>query len=134
MIAIDSSALIDIFNGSSRADASSQALRAALEKGPVVVCDVVVAEVSSAFLQADEVLAAIESLGIQYSPLKQAAAARAGEMQKRYRDRKGTQSRVLPDFLVGAHAMMQCDALITHDKEFARDYFKGLKVIIPSSQ
>jgi predicted nucleic acid-binding protein len=132
MIAVDSSVLIDILNDSPRAEVSELALRGALEKGPVVMCDVVVAEVCSAFLQSDEVLQTIESLGVQFSPLKQSAAARAGEMQKRYRDRKGKYPRVLPDFLVGAHALLQCEALITHDAEFVRDYFKGLKVIVPS--
>ena len=131
MIAVDSSVLIDILNGDARAAASGDALRTALEAGPVAICDVVLAEVCSALMEPDEVQAAIESLGIQYLPTKQAAAARAGEMQKRYRDRAGTHPRVLPDFLVGAHALLQCDALITHDHAFARDYFKGLKVIVP---
>jgi predicted nucleic acid-binding protein len=132
MIAVDSSVLIDILNNSARAEVSEAALRRALEKGPVVMCDVVVAEVCSALMQPDEVQQTLEELGIQYLPMKQTAAARAGEMQKRYRDRKGKYPRVLPDFLVGAHAMMQCEALITHDGEFVRDYFKGLKVIVPS--
>ncbi len=35
------------------------------------------------------------------------------------------------DFLIGAHALMQCDALITRDAGFFRDYFKGLNVIEP---
>lgn len=131
MIAVDSSVLIDILNDSSRAEISEAALRSAIEKGPVAMCDVVLAEVCSALINPDEVQHTLESLGIQYLPLKQTAAARAGEMQKRYRDRKGTYPRVLPDFLVGAHALLQCEALITHDGDFARDYFKGLKVIVP---
>ena len=42
-------------------------------------------------------------------------------------------NRVVADFLIGAHAMMQCDALITRDAAFYRDYFKGLKVIVPQA-
>ena len=41
--------------------------------------------------------------------------------------------RVVADFLVGAHAMLQCDALITRDAGFFRDFFKGLKVIQPTA-
>ena len=134
MSAVDSSVLVDILNGSERAAISEIALRGAIEKGPVAMCDVVVAEVCSALQSPDEVLRTLESLGIQYLPVKQSAAARAGEMQKRYRDRKGMYPRVLPDFLVGAHALIQCEGLITHDGDFARDYFKGLKVIVPGEQ
>ena len=39
--------------------------------------------------------------------------------------------RTGPDFLIGAHALLQCNGLITRDAGFFRDYFKGLKVIVP---
>jgi len=38
----------------------------------------------------------------------------------------------VPDFLIGAHALLQCSGLITRDAGFFRDYFKGLKVIVPA--
>ncbi|MEE7559269.1 type II toxin-antitoxin system VapC family toxin, partial [Xanthomonas sp. Kuri4-2] len=56
----------------------------------------------------------------------------AGEMQRRLRQRGGA-PRPLADFLVGAHALLQCDALITDDTAFYRDYFKGLKLIVPQA-
>jgi len=72
-----------------------------------------------------------EEVGIAYSAMEPKAALRAGEMQRRYRQRGGSRSRTVADFLIGAHAMMQCDSLITRDAGFYRDYFKGLKVIVP---
>jgi predicted nucleic acid-binding protein len=54
-------------------------------------------------------------------------------MQRRYRQRGGTRSRAVPDFLIGAHALLQCDGLITRDDSFYRDYFKGLKLIVPAA-
>ena len=54
-------------------------------------------------------------------------------MQRRYRSRGGTRLRTVPDFIVGAHALLQCSALITRDAGFFRDYFKGLKVIVPKA-
>jgi len=40
---------------------------------------------------------------------------------------------VRPDFIVGAHALLQCEALITKDAAFFRDYFKGLRIITPTA-
>ena len=34
--------------------------------------------------------------------------------------------------MIGAHALLQCDGLITRDNQFYRDYFKGLKLIVPA--
>ncbi len=40
--------------------------------------------------------------------------------------------RIAADFLIGAHAILQCDRLVTRDRGFYRDYFSGLKVLDPS--
>ena len=40
---------------------------------------------------------------------------------------------IVPDILVGAHALECADALITRDRGFMRRYFSKLKVIDPSS-
>lgn len=133
MIAVDSSVLIDLIGDGSRADAAADCLRDALHHGPVVLCDVVLAEVCTALQQGSDVLGQLEGAGLSYSPIEAKAALRAGEMQRRYRQRGGAGGRTVPDFLVGAHAMLQCDALITRDQRFFRDYFKGLKVIDPQT-
>ena len=131
MIAIDSSVLVDLLSGSERADLAEAALREALSHGPVVVCDVVVAEVCSALQGGDQAMQALEDMGLAFSAVEQKAAIRAGEMQRRYRSRGGTRQRTVPDFIVGAHALLQCNGLITSDESFFRDYFKGLKLIRP---
>ncbi|MFG6449272.1 type II toxin-antitoxin system VapC family toxin [Roseateles sp. BYS180W] len=132
MIAIDSSVLVDLLSGSARADMAEAALREALTRGPVVVCDVVVAEVCAALHGGDEAMQVLEDMGIRYSPLEQKAAVRAGEMQRRHRSRQAADRRASPDFLVGAHALLQCNGLITADESFFKTYFKGLKLIRPS--
>jgi predicted nucleic acid-binding protein len=133
LIAIDSSVLIDWIGGGERADAAGDAVRDALHQGPVVLCDVVLAEVCTALKHGSEVLQDIEEAGLAYLPTEAKAALRAGEMQRRYRQRSGRHGRTVPDFLVGAHALLQCSALITRDAGFFRDYFKGLKVIVPKA-
>jgi predicted nucleic acid-binding protein len=133
MIAVDSSVLVELLSNSAQADAAESALRQALASGPVVVCDVVLAEVCSSLRDGDQAIAALEDMGVHFSAVEQKAALRAGEMQRRHRSRTAGKQRKVPDFIVGAHALLQCNALITHDAEFFRDYFKGLRIIVPNA-
>ena len=136
MIAVDSSIVVDLLGGAARADAAEEALRTALTLGPVVVCDVVVAEVVAGLGYGSDFVETLETAGVRFSATELRSSVRAGEMQRRYRQRThgsahpATQ-RAVPDFLIGAHALMQCEALITRDEGFYRDYFKGLRVIAP---
>jgi predicted nucleic acid-binding protein len=134
MIALDSSILVDILSDQPDSEASDQALRQALAAGPVVACDVVIAEVCSSFVNSDDLFDVLSDLGVAYSPVEMKSAVRAGEMQRRYRQRGGKRVRPVPDFIVGAHALLQCDGLITRDNGFFRDYFKGLKIIVPKAR
>ena len=133
MIAIDSSVLVDLLADGPQADAAEACLRQCLSNGPVVVCDVALAEVCSALRDGSEALNVLEEMSIRFNSLEAKSALRAGEMQRRYRQRGGQRQRTVPDFLVGAHALLQCNALITRDAGFFRDYFKGLKVIVPKA-
>ena len=133
MIAVDSSVLIDFFEETDplMTEAAIDTLREALRTGPVVVSDIVLAEVCTALKSGSDVLIDIEEIGIRFLATEARAALRAGEMQRRYRQRGGRRERTVPDFLIGAHALLQCQGLITRDAGFFRDYFKGLKVIVP---
>ena len=143
MIAIDSSVLIDLLGDDVRAIAAEDSVRQALTRGPVVVCDVVVAEVVAGLGYGAELLDTLEDAGIAFSAIEARAAVRAGEMQRRWKERRKAEglmttgpagpARAVPDFLIGAHALLQCTALITRDAGFFRDYFKGLRVIVPSA-
>jgi predicted nucleic acid-binding protein len=141
LIAIDSSVLIDLLgDDDTRAEAAESCLRDALSRGAVVACDVVVSEVVAGLGHGSQVIDTLDESGIGFSPLELRSAVRAGEMQRRYKTRLKAQAsmasraRTTPDFMIGAHALLQCSALITRDAEFFRDYFKGLKVIVPQAR
>jgi hypothetical protein len=139
VIAIDSPVLIDLLGDDARAEAAEDSVRQALARGPVVVCDIVLSEVVSGLGFGAELLDTLEEAGIAFSALESKSAVRAGEMQRRYQERRraaglpASGERTVPDFLIGAHALLQCSALITRDASFFRDYFKGLKVIVPKA-
>lgn len=134
MIALDSSVLFDILIGDPvYAEASEQCIGDALAREDVVVCDAVVAEVQAMLDTSVSLMDTLISLGIRYLPTQEAAAMRAGHMNKRFRARGGKRERVVADFLIGAHALLQCDGLITRDEGFFRDYYKGLKVVVPKA-
>jgi predicted nucleic acid-binding protein len=139
MIAIDTSVLIDLIGDDPRAAAAEECLRAALSRGPVVACEVVVSEVVAGLGHGSVVIDVLDEAGIAFSAMEFRSAVRAGEMQRRYKERLLSQPpvagppRSVPDFMIGAHALLQCHGLITRDAGFFRDYFKGLKVIVPQA-
>ena len=134
MIAVDTPILFDILIGDPRhAEASETCVGEALARDEVVVCAAVVAEVQAMLDTSEDLMDILSSVGIRFEPMTESAGMCAGHMNKRYRSRGGKRSeRVSADFLIGAHALMQCTGLITRDPGFYRDYFKGLKLIVPA--
>lgn len=132
MIAVDSPVLIELLSNGERADAVEACLRQALVSGKVVVCGTTLAEICASLRGGAEVLEALEEMGVVFSAIEAKSALRAGEMHRRHRQRAGDARRI-DDFMVGAHALLQCDGLITWNDTFYRDYFKGLKLIVPQA-
>ncbi len=130
--AVDTSVLIDIFGADPRfGAASAERLRRCLNEGAIVACDVVWGETRAAFPGDAAFEHALGARGIGFSALEEPAAKLAGALWKKYRAAGGKRDRVMADFLIGAHAAMQCDRLLTRDRSYYKKYFTSLKVIDP---
>jgi predicted nucleic acid-binding protein len=68
---------------------------------------------------------------IDHDPMTVETAVGAARIMRAYARHAGPRERAAPDFLIGAHAMHQADALLTTDGGFYRHYFKGLTVVTP---
>ena len=131
--ALDSNVLIDIRQGNPIFGPNSiAALKAARMRGPVLICDIVYAEVCTLFpgqQLCDDFLA---SLNVVPESLNQASSFLASRSWLSYLRSGGKRTRILPDFLIAAHATNQADALVTRDRGFYRTHFPKLKVIDPT--
>ena len=131
--AVDTSVLLDIFGADPVfGPRSAQALRSCLREGRLVACEVVWAEVASVFPSPALAREAIDHLVVEFSPMDQEAALAAATAWKAYRARGGRRQRVVADFLIGAHAQLQAERLLTRDRGFYRAYFAGLSVLDPA--
>ena len=129
--AVDTSVLFDIVKGAPGAAAAQTALEAALAQGGLTVCAVVVAELGRYFPDEQDLIEFLAACQIDHDPLSMQSALVAARIMRAYAKNKGPRERVAPDFLIGAHAIEQANALLTTDAGFYRHYFKGLKVMVP---
>jgi predicted nucleic acid-binding protein len=131
--AIDTNVLLDVFTGDAAyGDRSRRALADCLDKGLVLACEVVWAEVTAAFPDDRAAQDAILAAGVTFTPMAPEAAGRAGRAWRAYRSQGGSRQRLVADFLIGAHAATATDRLLTRDRGFYRRYFDGLEVLDPS--
>jgi predicted nucleic acid-binding protein len=132
--AVDTNVLLDLFwEDAANHEASAAALRKCLAEGALVACDVVWAEAALPFPDRASFVKAMETLGVAFSPMHREAALKASESWRRYRKRGGTRRRMAPDFLVGAHALVQGDRLLTRDRVFYRDYVRHPAILDPTA-
>lgn len=132
--AVDTNVLLDIFSADARfGPLSRTALERCSDDGSLVVSDVVWAETAAAFGEQAHASAALTTLGVGFRPLTVDSAAAAGGAWRAYREGGGPRTRVVADFLVGAHAQVHADRLLTRDRGFFRRYFAGLIVLDPTA-
>ena len=129
---VDSNVLIDVLDGdplwSSRSAIALEAVGAA---GPVVVNQVIYAEVSVRYEDTDELDRDLPLEDFQREQLPWPAAFLAGKAFAEYRRRGGHRRSPLPDFFIGAHAAVTGLRLLTRDASRYRTYFPTVELIVP---
>lgn len=131
--AIDTNVLIDIFGADpNHGVQSKEAFRSCIQQGSLIACEVVWAEVAAVFSSVKIAQEALMNLGVGYSPIEVDAALKAGQLWKAYREKGGKRTRMVADFLIGAHASHHADVLLTRDRGFYRAGMPSLKIIDPS--
>jgi predicted nucleic acid-binding protein len=131
--AIDTNILLDILVPNEKFyERSSGALEDSAAAGALVICDIVYGELCVHFDRQQDCDEFLDSNEIRVECLTREAHVLAGRVWRAYRQRGGKRDRILPDFLIGAHAQTQASALLSRDRGFYRGFFPDLALLDPS--
>ena len=132
MTLIDTNILLDLLtNDPDWADWSIGQLDSAATKGPLVINDVVYAELSVRFDRIEALDAVLDEVGVVMARIPRPALFLAGKVFQRYRALSGQRTAVLPDFFVGAHAAVAGLSLLSRDAGRYRTYFPTVELLTP---
>jgi len=127
---VDSNVLLDVItNDQVWASWSESALRRAAEHSTLAINPIIFAEVSMKFARVEDADAALADFARE--PLPYEAGFLTGKAFLAYRKRGGSKPAPMPDFYVGAHAVIGSMTLLTRDAARYRTYFPALNIIAP---
>jgi predicted nucleic acid-binding protein len=129
--AIDSSVLWCIQKQEPGYERWEQILEHAASVGQLCICPVTFAEISPGRSNANEVMRILSLLAISYEEIVPEAAHLAGSIFLEYRRQGGPRTQIIPDFLIAAHAQVQCTHLAAIDRGYLRRYFPKLELLQP---
>ena len=129
---VDSCILIDVLaNDAKWADWSLDQLARLGSQAALVINPIILAEVSPRFERAADLEAALADLPLVREALTWDAAFLAGQAFKVYRQSQGSKTSPMPDFYIGAHALVGGMQLLTRDAARYRSYFPNLPLVAP---
>ena len=134
MTLVDTNVLLDLVTDDPNwADWSIAKLEAASLQGPLVINDVIYAELSVRYERIESLDAFLNEASLEIAPMPRSALFLAGKAFTRYRKLGGSRTGVLPDFFIGAYAAVSGLPLLTRDVGRYQTYFPSLILITPES-
>ena len=133
MILVDTNVLVDlIIDDPVWAEWSRREIANAKVQDDLSINAIVYAELSVGYARIEDVDLMLDTAGIALAQIPRAALFLAGKAFRQYRAAGGTRTGVLPDFFVGAHALIVGAPLLTRDTRRYRIYFPELRLIAPN--
>ena len=151
--AVDTNVLLDVLiPGAPHGDESERALTEALRAGAIIVSEPVYAELAAHFSSSRDLNDFLEATGLRLKASERGAlygagkawgeyvrrrpatleCSRCGASQDPRCERCGSSLRprrhVVADFIIGAHALVHADRLLTRDRGYYATYFPGLSL------
>ena len=130
---VDSCVLIDVLaDDPAWADWSLDQIERCAALGPLLINPLILAEISPRFERASDLEVALAGLPLVKAALPWDAAFLAGQAFKVYRQSQGLKTSPMPDFYIGAHALVAQLQLLTRDAARYRSYFPTLALVAPA--
>ena len=128
--AVDSSIILDILlDDREHVEQSMNLLVEYHLKGAVIISPVVFSECAASLQNPENFVNISNEMGLRYEQFTPEICALAARIWRQYRLIGGSRKRILADFLIGAHAMVSADVLLTRDRGFYKQYFTDLQII-----
>jgi predicted nucleic acid-binding protein len=131
-VLVDSNVLLDIIGvESSWTEWSVEQIRHFGNREILVINPLILAEISIAYDSYEELDEALPRNWFSREELPWEAAFLAGRCFLQYRRHGGSRRSPMPDFYIGAHALIGGHVLLTRDASRYRTYFPKLRLITP---
>jgi predicted nucleic acid-binding protein len=132
VLLVDTNVLVDVLEDDPVwADWSVAQLRAQSRLHPLVINDIIYAELSLTFSTVEALDQVLADLQIGFDAMPKPALFLAGKAFVAYRRSGGTKHNVLPDFFIGAHAAVRHLPLLTRDVRRYRSYLPSVTLVSP---
>jgi predicted nucleic acid-binding protein len=129
---IDTNVLLDLVTDDPIwADWSIEQLEAAALRGPLLINDVVYAELAVRYDRIEDLDEFLGEAGLETAVIPRSALFLVSKVFQKYRKSGGPRTGVLPDFFIGAHAAVNELELLTRDAGRYRTYFPTVTLITP---